>query len=118
MEEQAAGDGLPDDVHPDDLATMAGQYEQLEQLRHKLENRRDDAARRRREYESVTKRIVALADESGLKMEKAAPLVQLDHLLAEYRHQKQRVAHREGIRERARAHEDRGRTARAGSDRS
>ena len=93
--------GLPDDVHPEDLATMAGQYEQLEQLRHKLENRRDDAARRRREYESVTKRIVALADESGLKMEKATPLVQLDHLLAEYRHQKQRVAHREGIRERA-----------------
>ena len=94
--------GLPDGVHPEDLATMAGQYEQLEQLRQRLENRRDDVARRRREYESVTKRISALADESGLKLEKAAPLAQLDHLLAEYRHQKQRVAHREGIRERAR----------------
>jgi uncharacterized protein YhaN len=94
--------GLPDDVHPEDLATMAGQYEQLEQLRQRLENRKDDAVRRRREYETVTKRIVALADESGLKLEKSTPLAQLDHLLAEYRHQKQRVAHRDGIRERAR----------------
>ena len=39
--------GLPDDVHPEDLATMAGQYEQLEQLRQRIENRRDDVARRR-----------------------------------------------------------------------
>jgi uncharacterized protein YhaN len=94
--------GLPDDVHPEDLATMAGQYEVLEQLRHKLDNRRDDVTRRHREYETVTKRITALADEAGLKVEKAAPLMQLDRLLTEYRHQKQRVAHREGIRKRAR----------------
>jgi uncharacterized protein YhaN len=106
--------GLPDDVHPEDLATMAGQYEQLQQIQQRLENRRDDVARRRREYEAVTKRITALADESGLKLEKATPLVQLDHLLAEYRHQKQRVAHREGIRERARAHKiEEGRHAQA-----
>ena len=30
-------------IHPDDLATMAGQHEQLEQLREKIENRREDA---------------------------------------------------------------------------
>ncbi|HEY4232742.1 MAG TPA: AAA family ATPase [Lacipirellulaceae bacterium] len=106
--------GLPDSVHPEDLAMMAGQYEQLEQLRQRQQNRRDDLARRRREYEAVTKRITALADEAALKLEKATPLVQLDRLLSEYRHQKQRVAHRDGIRERARAHKiEEGRHAQA-----
>ncbi len=95
--------GLPDDVHPNDLATMAGQHEQLEQLREKIENCRDDATRRQRELDSVTRRIVALAEETGLRLEKTTTIEQLDHLLAEYRQQQQRVAHRESIRERAKA---------------
>jgi uncharacterized protein YhaN len=95
--------GLPDDVHPDDLATMAGQHEQLSQLREKIENRRDDASRRQRELDSVTRRIVALAEETGLRLEKAATIEQLDHLLSEYREQQHRVAQRQSIRERARA---------------
>ncbi len=44
--------GLPDDIHPEDLATMAGQHEQLEQLRQKIENRQEDMDRRSRELES------------------------------------------------------------------
>jgi uncharacterized protein YhaN len=95
--------GLPDEIHPDDLATMAGQHEQLEQLREKIENRREDATRRQRELDSVTRRIVALADETGLRLEKASAIEQLGHLLAEYRQQQQRVAHRESIRQRAKA---------------
>ena len=95
--------GLPDDVHPDDLATMAGQHEQLEQLREKIENRREDATRRGRELDSVTRRIVALAEETGLRLEKASAIDQLVHLLGEYRQQQQRVAHRESIRQRAKA---------------
>jgi uncharacterized protein YhaN len=95
--------GLPDEIQPDELAIMAGQYEQLEQLRQKIENRREDAARRGREFESVTKRIVALAEETGLNLEKATPLAQLDHLLTNYRLQQQRVAQREDIRTRAKA---------------
>jgi uncharacterized protein YhaN len=93
--------GLPDDVHPDNLATMAGQFEQVQQLSQRIDNRRDDAARREREFETVSRRIFALAEETGLRVEDAEPLEQLDELLAEYRQQQQRVAHREEIRERA-----------------
>src|SRR5262249_43465058 len=89
--------GLPDEIQPDELEIMAGQYEQLEQLRQKIENRREDSARRRREFDLVTKRIVALAEETGLTLAKAAPLAQLDHLLSNYRQQQQRVALREEI---------------------
>lgn len=95
--------GLPDEIQPDDLAVMAGQHEQLEQLRIRIENRREDADRRQRELEAVTRRIVALAEETGLRKEKSAAIEQLGHLLAEYRQQQQRVAHRESIRQRAKA---------------
>lgn len=95
--------GLPDSIHPDDLATMAGQHEQLDQLREKIENRHEDAMRRQRELDSVTRRIVALAEETGLKKEKLTTIQQLDALLSEYRQQQQRVAHRESIRQRAKA---------------
>jgi uncharacterized protein YhaN len=95
--------GLPDDIHPDNLATMAGQFEQLQQLRQRIDNRRDDAERRQREFDMVSRRIFALAEETGLRLDDAEPLEQLDQLLAEYRQQQQRVAHREEIRERAKA---------------
>ena len=42
------GWSLPDEIQADELEIMAGQYEQLEQLRQKIENRREDAARRGR----------------------------------------------------------------------
>jgi len=95
--------GLPDSVHPDDLSVMAGQHEQIEQLREKIENRREDAERRQRELDAVTRRIVALAEETGLRKEKASAIEQLGHLLSEYRMQQQRVAHRDSIRQRAKA---------------
>lgn len=95
--------GLPDSVHPDDLSVMAGQHEQIEQLREKIENRREDAERRQRELDAVTRRIVALAEETGLQKEKASAIEQLGHLLSEYRMQQQRVAHRDSIRQRAKA---------------
>lgn len=95
--------GLPDEVHPDDLSVMAGQHEQIEQLREKIENRREDAERRQRELDAVTRRVVALAEETGLRKEKASAIEQLGHLLSEYRLQQQRVAHRDSIRQRAKA---------------
>jgi uncharacterized protein YhaN len=95
--------GLPGEVLPSDLATMAGQNAQIEQLREKIENRREDAERRERELEAVTRRIVALAEETGLREEKASAIEQLGHLLLEYRQQQQRVAQRDSIRQRAKA---------------
>lgn len=95
--------GLPDDVRPEELATMAGQHEQLEQLRTKIENRQEDAERRTRELESVRRRIVALAEETGLRKEKLSAIGQLTELLSEYLQQQQRVAHRDSIRQRAKS---------------
>lgn len=93
--------GLPDDIEPHDLSTMASQHEQLAQLGERIEIRRENATRRERELEAVTRRIIALADETGLRLEEATPLDQLDHLLTEYRQHGQRVAYREDLRERA-----------------
>jgi uncharacterized protein YhaN len=58
--------GLPDDVSPANLATMAGQCERLAELETRIENRRDDLGRREREFEAVSQRIFDLADESGV----------------------------------------------------
>jgi uncharacterized protein YhaN len=93
--------GLPDNVSPDNLETMAGQCEKIAELETRIENRRDDMARRQREFDNLSKRIVGLAEETGLRMENVHPLKQLDHLLREHQQQKQRVTHREGLRERA-----------------
>jgi uncharacterized protein YhaN len=93
--------GLPDDVGPANLATMAGQCERLAELEAKIANRRDDAVRRHRELDALIQRIVALAEESGLRRKDAAPLRQLDELTSEYRRQQERVARRTELRERA-----------------
>jgi uncharacterized protein YhaN len=93
--------GLPDDVTPANLATMAGQCERLAELEVKIENRRDDMLRRQREFALVSQRIVTLAEETGLRREKATSFEQLDHLRAEYQKHMQRVEQRSEIRARA-----------------
>ena len=93
--------GLPEDVSPANLAAMARQCERLAELEAKIENRRDDMLRRQREFAVVSQRIVALAEETALRRDKASPLEQLDHLRAQYHQHMQRVAQRREIRERA-----------------
>jgi uncharacterized protein YhaN len=120
--------GLPEVVTPENLTSMAGQCDRLAELEARIENRRDDMNRRQREFALVSQRIFALAEETGLRLvdagsppaknppkiaaekerqasrlsPQASPaLTQLDHLRAEYHQQKQRVAHREALAERA-----------------
>jgi uncharacterized protein YhaN len=95
--------GLPGDVTPANLATMAGQCERLGELETRIENRRDDMERRKREFDAVCLRITTLADETALRLEKTTPLAQLDKLAAEYRKQLERVAKRDELRERTRS---------------
>ncbi len=95
--------GLPDTVTAANLAIMAGQCERLAELEARIENRRDDMARRQREFAIVSQRIVTLAEETGLKREKVNSLEQLDHLAAEYRKQVERVTRRDDLRKRAKA---------------
>jgi uncharacterized protein YhaN len=93
--------GLPEDVSPANLVTMAGQCERLGELEQRIENRRDDMARRQRELTAVSKRITSLAEETGLRLDEAGPLQQLDHLIAAYHEQQHLVARRRELRERA-----------------
>jgi uncharacterized protein YhaN len=116
--------GLPSDITPGGLATMAGQCEQLAELEARIENRRDEMKRRQREFGLVSQRIFALAEETGLRLAvdgavaglseagtkrspvagtakpgsqtpaTVSPLEQLDHLRAEYHKQQERVARR------------------------
>ena len=95
--------GLPEDLTPANLATMAGQCERLAELDAKIENRRDDMQRRQREFAIVSQRIFALAEETGLRREKITPLEQLDQLRAQYHQHMQRVEQRQSIRDRAKA---------------
>src|SRR3954452_23436632 len=95
--------GLPEIVTPENLAAMAGQCERLADLESKIENRREDMLRRQREFTLVSQRILALAEESGLRREKATPLEQLDHLRAQHEQHTQRVSQRQEIRGRAKA---------------
>lgn len=93
--------GLPDSVSPANLEAMAGQCEKVAELEARIENRQDDRERRQREFEIVSRRIFALAEEAGLRDETLKPIQQLDALVHEHQHQKHRVAQREGLRERA-----------------
>src|SRR3954470_18268012 len=95
--------GLPETVTPENLAAMASQCERLADLESKIENRREDMLRRQREFTLVSQRIVALAEESALRREKATPLEQLDHLRAQHEQHNQRVSQRQEIRARAKA---------------
>jgi uncharacterized protein YhaN len=111
--------GLPDDIGPASLATMASQCERLDELDARIENRREDLARRQREFGLVSTRISALAEESGLAgaglseagvrrpgsqtPATATPLEQLDHLRAEHHKHQQRVEQRNSLRARAKA---------------
>jgi uncharacterized protein YhaN len=93
--------GLPEQITPGALATMAGQCERLAELEARIENRRDDMGRRQREFTVVSQRITTLAEETALRLEKSSPLEQLDHLRAEFHKQQERVARRMELRERA-----------------
>ncbi|TWT37557.1 Chromosome partition protein Smc [Posidoniimonas corsicana] len=95
--------GLPDSITPKDLAAMAGQYEQLAEWQLKAENRQDEVDRRAREYERVTQRIAALAEEADLVVDEATPLEQLEALLSERRLQQGRIDHRKKLMERGKA---------------
>lgn len=93
--------GLPEGISPKELNLLAGQYQQLAQLEQKALSRAEDMERRQREFDRVVTRIQRLAEETGLVLEDAEPLDQLEHLLSESRLQKAHIQHREKLRERA-----------------
>ncbi len=93
--------GLPEELAPKELNLLAGQYEQLAQLEAKALSRADDMQRRQREFDRVVARIKRIAEETGLVLEHAEPLAQLEHLLSESRLQKAHIQHRDKLRERA-----------------
>lgn len=94
--------GLPDETTAGELEKLASQHRGLAELRSRSEAKQEEIERCEHEYEKVTKRITALAEEADLVVDEAEPLEQLEHLLTENRLQKGRVEHRKKLREKAR----------------
>jgi uncharacterized protein YhaN len=117
--------GLPESLDAQRLVTVSERYGQLAELESRVRHRREDAAARQREYETLLRRIQDLAVEVGcvleakapatadLRQAKAAPvkdggasapdaLDQLDHLLTQRRRQLGDVERREQLAEKAR----------------
>jgi uncharacterized protein YhaN len=95
------GLGLSANVTPADLQSIAGQYHQLDHLRERCSARREDAHRCRRDLDTICRRVHNLAEETGLLDEELEPLDLLEHMLEVQREQKARLAHRDGLYERA-----------------
>ncbi|MCA9239619.1 MAG: AAA family ATPase [Planctomycetales bacterium] len=98
--------GLPDTLTSEDLLAMAGQYEQLGEWQLKADNRQEWVERREREYNKVTARIMAIAEEGDLVVEDASPLEQLEALLSERRLQQTRIDQRKKLIDRGRSLKD------------
>jgi len=122
--------GLPESLDAQRLASVTDRYGQLADLESRARHRRDEAATRQREYETLLRRINELAIEVGCAPPPAAPptnpplsrdpqgggaasqapavtagpnaLDQLDRLVAERRKQLGAVERREQLRDRAR----------------
>jgi uncharacterized protein YhaN len=120
--------GLPGDLDPQLLLSVTDRYGQLADLEARARHRREDAAARQREHETLLRRIRDLAEEVGCVLKpKAAndnkakqdanrdavvdrnqatevlanPLDQLDHLLTERRRQLGDVQRREELANKA-----------------
>ena len=93
--------GLPTGLTPPEVKLLAGRYEQLAELSARADHRREDVARRQKEFNRVVGRIQNLAEEAHLVIEDASPLEQLEYLLEQSRLQKASLAHRAKLRERA-----------------
>ncbi len=93
--------GLPEETTAADVEKLAGQHRALAELRSRAEMKQEEIERADREYEKLTKRIVALAEEADLVLEESEVTEQLEHLLTERRLQQGRIDHRKKLRERS-----------------
>lgn len=94
--------GLPDETSSSEVDKLAGQYQALAELRSRLEVKQEESERCEREHEKLSRRIVALAEETGLVLDESELGEQLGHLLTERRLQQGRIDHRKKLRERSR----------------
>ncbi len=100
--------GLPENLDAQKLASVAERFATLAELEARGKHRREDAAARQREYDTLLRRVHDLAQETdclcqlGGKEAEADALAQLDHLTSERRKQQAALQRREEIREKAR----------------
>ncbi len=94
--------GLAETVKPVDIDGIARFSRQLENLQERRAGRREECDRRRREFETVVKRVHNLAMETNLVEEEMSPLEQLAHMLEVHRHQQVQLKHRDELKTRAR----------------
>ncbi|MBX3425471.1 MAG: AAA family ATPase [Pirellulales bacterium] len=100
--------GLPENLDALKLASVAERFATLGELEARGKHRREDAAARQREYETLLRRVHDLAQETDCLCEldgkeaETDALAQLDHLVAERRKQQTALQRREEIKEKAR----------------
>ncbi|MBN1853643.1 MAG: AAA family ATPase, partial [Pirellulales bacterium] len=90
--------GLPKDLTPSDIRAVASRFEQVTDLRIRVERRRSDAEQRCQEHTALCKRIRNLAEEVGLLLPDATPIAQLEHLQSHVRQHRMRVEERDRLR--------------------
>ncbi len=100
--------GFSKDLDPQQLLNITERYSALGDLEVRAEHRREEAGKRRREFDALTRRVHDLAEEVGCQLktkkettEQAETLDQLDHLLSERRRQLADVDRRSELHERA-----------------
>jgi len=101
----AAALGLPEELDPQRLGLVTDRLSLLEDLETRARHRREDAAARRRERETLVRRIRDLAEETSCLLADATadPVAQLEELQSQCRKQLAAVQHRKELRDRAAA---------------
>ncbi|MCA9233886.1 MAG: AAA family ATPase [Planctomycetales bacterium] len=99
--------GMPETLDAHKLASVAERFATLGELEARGKHRREDAAARQREYDTLLRRVHDLAEETGCLCEldgdeaEADALAQLDHLVSERRKQASALQRRDELREKA-----------------
>ena len=95
--------GLPDNLAPKQVKALAERCEQTGQVENRLNRCQDEFLKRQDELETVTRRIVALVDETNIRCDSDDPSEQLTRLHSALREQKDLMKHRKGLVRQGRA---------------
>ena len=94
--------GLPEDFTAKQVRRLMQRGDRITELQRRIAQRREDMARRQRELESLTSRIVQLAADAGVSLGSPNPIEQLRQLAAVATQQQAGAARRDALRNQAR----------------
>ncbi len=89
--------GLPLDLAPRQLHDYCRRREQMRELNKAIDEKQAESARRRGEYDTLTRRIAQLIAETGITLSAGPPLEQLQQCLLELKEQQLRLKRRDEL---------------------